>query len=782
MIQQRRGKNVALGGAFCQFVFSAVMLVIWLWTGSAAALSCLCLLVGGLGVWLMAALLLYCRELEKRESLELEEIAAAAGPGETIFAGDAGGEMRVAARRLRIVERWLVPVFTLLWAGYHVAVGAAILRYLGRSEPVEIQSPAQGALFLAMIGFVAFLLSFYALGMGKRPQWRVMRAVGGYVLVNVLFIAATAVVLLGVWQGYRAADRIVAYAIPLVQLLFAAELVVNFILELYRPRVPGRQERFSFDSRIFALIADPQRVGASIADALNYQFGFEVSRSWFYQLVSRAFLPLIAFGVVVLLAMSSVVIVREGERYVVQRWGRLDPARKTLEPGLRLKWPWPIETATRFNVARVREILIGSGQERDRAQRRADVINGREFFLWTREHGRYEELDFLVAVPPREGEERAPGSPLPKKDQGQAEAQKRIPAVQIIKLVVSVQYVIDDVYRYGFGHVDTPKVLEAVAYREMTNYCASATLDTPVPGAPPDRPQAIMTSGRGELAEALKKRIVAAADRLDLGVRITYVGVVSVHPPADAAPAYEAVIESKLRMEEKRYEADAKANRALSELAGDPTTALLLAGRFSALQELEQLQKVRADRKAFSADLDGFIGTWRESIEVLAEQRKREKLLGRGRGGEKTRTVRLLQACRAHLRALQQVRAEMEKGSPPDLTSRIAPVRDEADRLFSETAGTAAAMVEKAGAVRWRKELGEAGRYEWFTTYLRLYNANREVFLLHKWLEIWDEVLPRATKYVLGVDRNLIEVRWNLQREESPIKTGYEDKESRLGE
>ena len=785
MIHQRRGKNVALAGALCQSVFSAVMLVVWLWTGSVAAMSCLWLLAGGLGVWLMAALLFYCRELELRESLELEEIASAGGGEGMIFEGDAEREMRLAARRLRIVERWLVPIFTVLWAGYHVVVGAAMLRYLAARPPAAVDSPAQGTLFLVLIGFVAFLLSFYALGMGKRPQWRVLRAAGSYVLVNVLFIAAAAASLLAAWQGYPGADRVIAYVIPIVQIIFAVELVLNFILDLYRPRVPGQEERFSFDSRIFALVADPQRVGASIAETLNYQFGFEVSRTWFYQLVSRAFAPLILFGILVLVGMTSIVIVRQGEQYVIQRWGRADPGRGTLGPGLHLKWPWPVDSATRFDVAKVHEILLGAGEERPEAQRRADIINGREFYLWTREHGRYEELDFLVAVPPRGSTGFKPVPPLPAGEDeprrgGPAGAPEKTPAVNIIKLVVSVQYVIADVYKYGFGHIDTQQVLENVAYRAMTNYCASATLDTRAEQGPSDRPQAIMTSGRRELAEALRKRISAAARQLDLGVRITYVGVVSVHPPADAAPAYEEVIESKLRIEERRYEAEANANQVLARLAGDPTRALLLAARFSALQELEQLQEVRSERKAFSAGLAGFIRSWRQSIEALKEQREREQLLGRG--GRQTPTGQLLEEYQAHLGVLEGVRAQLQDGKPPDLAGRIAPARKAADELFEEAAGTAAALVDKAGAAKWKKELEERGRYEWFLRYLLLYRANREVFVLDKWLEVWDEVLPGATKYILGVDRDLIEIWWNLEREEAPVKTRYESGESRLGE
>ena len=59
MTEQRRGKSVAVTGAVLQLLFTAVMLAIWLWTGSLSAMTCTWVLAAGLPLWLMAAVLFY---------------------------------------------------------------------------------------------------------------------------------------------------------------------------------------------------------------------------------------------------------------------------------------------------------------------------------------------------------------------------------------------------------------------------------------------------------------------------------------------------------------------------------------------------------------------------------------------------------------------------------------------------------------------------------------------------------------------------------------------------
>ena len=752
MTDQRRGKNIAIAGAVLQVIFTAVLVGIFLIVHAPSALSCLVFLAGGLGVWLMVALLFYVRELEAREAKELEEIAAAAKAG-TIFQ-DERVALRPAAARRAWTEKWVVPVFTFLWAGYQAAMGVWVGRWaLGTvtetwAQPApQLPGTAQAALFATLIAFVAFLFSRWCLGMAVAAPFRLLRAAGSYLFVNVLAIAAVAGAMLAIHQGYASIDRIVAVVIPAVQVILAAELLLNLLLDFYRPRVAGQEERLAFDSRLFDFIAEPGRIGHSIAEALNYQFGFEVSRTWFYQLLSRAFVPLVIVGAVVMGAMTSVVVVEQGQRVVVLHWGRADPSRQPLEAGIHFTWPWPIDTIRRFDVGAVHEILLGTGRERSEQERQNSLVRtgtfaGRELYLWTAEHGKREEKDFLLAIPP---------------DRYRAAGGEQRPPVSIIKLVVLVHYVITDVYKYGFQVADAEMLLEDEAYRQMVRYCASATLDSPAGGGQSDRPEAIMTYGSGRAAEELQKRIQAAADKLDLGVKITYVGLSAVHPPAEAAKAFEDVLKAERQADGTRYQAEAEANRTLAQVAGDPVAALDLALAIRTLEELEALEHLQGKTDDYTRALAEYTQGAANDLASLDEELARERLLGQ----QVPAKQQLRREHQEHLALLQGLARDADK---VDYSPLVAAARSRADTLFNQASGEPASLVAQAVNYRWTRAMAEQSRAAAFARELLAYQASPHIYMLDRWLDVWDEVLPDITKYVLGADRQKIEIWLNWER------------------
>ena len=748
MLEQRRGKNIALTGLVLQLGAALVMTITWQASGSLSALSCTLFLAGGLPLWLMIAALFYCRELAGREAAELEEIAAQAGASTAIFESDQAGELRRAAARLRFMERWGSQIFTLLWAAYHVAMGILILRYLAalsvRGQPLA--NAAMLTLISILVAFVSFLFSRYATGMASQAEWRMLRASGSYLLAAVLAVAAVGGALLANNQGYLRPDWILAGAIPIVQFILGAELVLNLVLDIYRPRVPGQEQRPSFDSRLLNLLSEPGKVGHSLAETINYQFGFEVSRTWFYQLLSRALVPLLIAGALVIFALTSVVTVADGEQCIVRRWGRIRhgrdgrPAIRT--PGLHLKLPWPIETAQRFRTDAVHAVLLGAGRKRlveDESKR---------LYLWTKEHGEHEELDFVIAVPPKEeATSRLKGERPP-------------PPVNIIKLVVVLHYRVADMERYLFRFADSRAALEALAWREMVRYCASATLDEPAGGV--DRPEAIMTYGKDAAEAELQRRIErrAGPEGLDLGVEIVNVGLLSVHPPAKAAPAYEKVLEAERRRDEKRYEAEAVGNQRLIEVAGRPETALGIVFALDRAKDLEDLQRAKDAPEEFGrivADRLRGLADDRASLEAL---RARSRLLGKA-----TDMLDAQLAARGtHLAMLGRVQAAPKTF---DYAGEMARARAEAERLLDAADGQVAAILAEAEGHRWATEFHERSRAESFPRELMAYRASPSVFLYDRYLSVWDRILPDVpAKYILGMgDAHRLEMWLDLKQE-----------------
>ncbi|MBN1943532.1 MAG: hypothetical protein JW849_09600 [Phycisphaerae bacterium] len=748
MNEQKRGRNVALAGAAMQAVATVVALIVWRTTGSVAALSSLWLLLGGVLLWGVTMLLFYARQLELQEEAELQEIAQR----DTIF--DENGVVdRPARRRLAALRQWAVPIFTLLFAGYHATLAILMLRYVRGLEVSALNSAGPGAGFLGIVGMAMFLLSRYCTGMSSMPAWRLLRAPGSYMLMCVLFLAVMVIDLLVAYSGNPVLDPIVAMVFPLIELLFAAEMLMNFVLDLYRPRLPGDEYRPSYDSRIFNLLAEPGRVGHSIAEAVNYQFGFEVSRTWFYQLISRAFVPLLIFGVVVLLALSSMVIVDEGEVCYVKHWGRLSPDTKPLPPGVHFKWPWPIDTADRIRVGEVHEILLGLGEQK---KPKTDK-SGNLLLLWTEEHGYGSrlEMDFLIGASPRD---------TLRQEKQSEEGEKAPTDVSIIKLVVLVQYRVAKPFDYAYRTTDAQTLVTDVATQEMMQYCASATLEEVVDEGV-DRPQALMTSGRAAAAAALRARMQKRMDELHLGVELLYVGVLSAHPPSEAVPQFEKVLEAERLQDKQRYEAQAEANKTLAWVAGDPGKALQLYVALHRAELLDELRKLRKDAGKFTPAVEEAVDQAQGQIRVLAGEIRREKLLGKKESDLETR-IGLKQAYESLLGELLRAKRDREGF---DYDQALADARADVETRFDELEGEPAKLIAEAQAYRWQRELSEKTRLELYRKQLLPFQTAPTVYRFGRYMDVLDETLPNTMKYVLGVNRDLLELRLNLETQEKDV-------------
>lgn len=622
---QRRAEAISLLGLAVQVLLAGYMFFMWRRTDSTAAFVEMLYSAGGGIIWFALWMLSRQRRLVTLEGREVEQLRrereSAGVPDSSIFEVDEE-QFNLARRRLRWMTRWLMPFFTLASAAAllglaWLAVAWPLLPDLGADFWGQVHDADVGAAFVLGGAFVAFLVSRYAGGLAKIEAWQQLRAGASYLFGNALTMGLLAVCLGLAHFEMPAPERILAVVIRLLMLLLGLELLVNLVLDFYRPRLAGQIARPAFDSRFLALFSETASIARSIAEAINYQFGFEVSKTWFYKLLERSIVPLIYFGAFCLFGITSLVVVDTGELAVIERWGR-PIQREPLGAGLALKYPWPIEQVYKFDVQHARRIVIGFSEE-ESLEQVPHTEKGVPLILWTGGgHGELEEADILVATPVTAEEE----SPVRPSDQ-----RGRSVPVSIMRAVVAIEFRVRDIFDFGYRNKDSATLLEGLARRELVRYAASVDQER------------FLASGRRRAAELLKQRIQAAADSLRLGVELSWVGFLGVHPAQEVAEAYQAVVGAEQEREAKQQEAQQQRNERLAWAVGDAAFAEELAAAIESAGEISRAPGAEAQA-------------------VAQAERRRDELMARA-SGEVARVIAEAQAART--RKINEARGDVDQ-------------------------------------------------------------------------------------------------------------------------
>ncbi len=143
-----------------------------------------------------------------------------------------------------------------------------------------------------------------------------------------------------------------------------------------------------YDSRLVGLLAQPESLFTTAAQALDYQFGFKVSETWFFQLLQQSLPVLFLAQLAALLLSTCVVFIDPGEQGILEHFGRLAARPFILEPGGHLLWPWPIDKVHRYRTGQIQTFEVGFTSRRTKP-------GGQDAFCgaW-RIHGT--EVNFLV--------------------------------------------------------------------------------------------------------------------------------------------------------------------------------------------------------------------------------------------------------------------------------------------------------------------------------------------------------------------------------------------------
>lgn len=361
----QRATRVASFGLLMQIVIGLTLLIFGITLEDTAFIFGSLYSLSGVIVWVALIVIFYQHKLEKLETLEEDELASTRGESVMSMFEEGDADLRVAARRLVLMHKWLMPIISLVLAGLLGLLAWIMLRFMGNLSAVDMEQAEtfamtdhRGWAISLCLGasVAAFIFSRFVAGMAKQPAWQNLRGGAAYMVGTSLLCLTIAI---GI--GFRFFDNEavmlgIGYAIPIFTLVLATEIILNFILNLYRPRIPGEVPRPAFDSKTLSLFAAPDNLIRSINEAVNYQFGFDVTSTWGYQLLLRSFAWLIGVGVISMILLSTIVIVEPHQQAVKLSGGRI--VGDVHESGIMWKLPWPLQSAEVHDVRRIRTLNL----------------------------------------------------------------------------------------------------------------------------------------------------------------------------------------------------------------------------------------------------------------------------------------------------------------------------------------------------------------------------------------------------------------------------------------
>ncbi len=530
-----------------------------------------------LGLGLFAAIVSYFQmrllARERLEKMEFDEMNK--GPaGAALFTKDT--ETFPARHSREQFDRIFVPAFTVMLCLAQGAAGIALWRWIKTAPPMVAEQSTLAMALSAMFSLLFFLLGKYSAGIARLENQRLLQPAASYLLLGSVVSLIASLCEASTWFGFPKVDGIVAYVMAAVLVLVSVETLISLILEIYRPRVRGRESRVLYDSRLIGLLGQPGGLITTAAQALDYQFGFKVSETWFYQFLEKGLSWIILLQLSVLMASTMVVIIQPEEQGLLERFGKPVGTTGILEPGIHFKWPWPIGKVYTFATREVHTIYVGFTPTKESNEERT--------ILWTRPHYT-NEFDLLVAN----------RSPI-----GNTNSNDKMVAVNLFSVNIPIQYRVKDVRQWLYQHAEGPELLEDIANREVVSYLVGVDAGE------------LLTSGRKQAADSLQKRIQARADKSQLGVEIVLVSVESVHPPLKVAAEYEAVIGAQQEMQTNILEAKAYAAEKLPLAVAQATNLL----RQSEMEATLRVATAAAEAGQFTNQM----AAWKASPEVYQER------------------------------------------------------------------------------------------------------------------------------------------------------------------
>ena len=599
-MEQQNSKKLGLINSLVLLVVTIGMLLLARDADSTVGLAGVVLLGIGTLIGFFSFIQSHLIDRERVEALEMQELDRTRG-NESLFAG-AAEDAYPARNARRQFEKWVVPAFSVL-----VLLGQALGLWWIYGELREWTTPApDGAvlsiMFFALFMVVLFMMGKYSAGLARMDGQELLRPVANYMLLGSVVSAAVVLAQAASYFGYPAWDRGITWAVLIVLLVSALENLVTLVLEIYRPRIDDKKARLLYESRLIGLLGQPGGLISTAAQALDYQFGFKVSETWFYKYLEQKLALIIVIQVVVLFLSSSFVVIQPNEEAFIERFGKRNAH---LEAGFSFKLPWPIDKVYRYKTSEIQNFVLGVLDQNEEAKPNSGAPEDVQVLLWTTQHNHGSsndpEQNFNMIVASRD----------------EAVASDSVP-VNLLTVSIPVQYRINDLTNWVYKTDNAGAMLQKLSMREVTRYLIGVDINE------------LMGPGRTKAQEELKKAIQQQANASDLGAEIVFVGLQDIHPPVgqnEQSKATGGVAESYEKVNVAQLHSETNRLGALQYKAGKVPQARGLAAEFLAGAHSESTNKValaRAEAGRFGHQISAFnaapsVYTTRSKLETFVE-------------------------------------------------------------------------------------------------------------------------------------------------------------------
>ena len=601
----QRATTTALTGLILQIAIATTLLVFGLIAQSTAFIFASFFSWIGILIWLGLIIVFYQEKMQLLETLEESELL---NDDTTSMFNSSGDEIRPATARLKFLHKWAMPLLSLLIAASLVAIAMNLFSFLDRLDHQDdilqtaiSQTTLIGWALAIALGFAltTFIHSRFIAGMSQMKVWANLRGGSSWMVGNAILLVAISI---GLMFRFFENDHIltaVCWGIPIFMLFIASEILINFILNLYRPRIQGESPRPAFDSKMLSILASPDSLFKSINEAINYQFGFDITSSWGYQLLIRSFASLVTLGIVALLLMSTLVIVEPTEQGIRMRHGKI--IGQVHDPGLMIKLPWPIERGKVVDVTRFRELPLTFEWKEER-----DVI------LWTDD---FSQLAVTQPLPFIVNDKRITTDAISD------DLLSLIDVRAVLRYKIAEDGLLDWL-RFGSDDVDrrtrlTQRELSllAIAQNAITSMLQELELDN------------LLGDERTNLALLAKGRIQSALNKHNSGVHVASIDLPLIAPASGAAASFEEF--SVASQGEARLISAARghAKTLLTRTVGDPEIV------DKAVNSVEDYNKARNSLETLQKDEHSSSQILKEAEATLIEREEKAiEILQQGNG------------------------------------------------------------------------------------------------------------------------------------------------------